>query len=523
MKKLSLSILVLMLAFPGFAKEVSQDEASRVALRLMAEKEVSVNSVTSVSPVQYEGVTAYYAVNFAPQGWVLVNSDDVVAPIMGYSENGSFSATEMPDNMRGWLGLNAEQVIEYRNVVKTRNADWDKSEIKLKSAKPKAASDKVSPIIKVNWNQGNPYNKYCPSNASGRAVVGCVAVAMAQAMSVPQYPERPVNSISFNSGNSYGNISIDFTKEPAYNWANILSGANSKDDVARLLWHCGMATEMNYGPGGSGTYTTKVPDALKKYFDYPKSVTYLSRDNYSDKDWNAIILDELKAGRPIIYHGYPDDGTAGHCFNLDGYDGAFYHVNWGWGGVGNGNFSLDKLAAQVVPGGPTMSFTMGHGMVIGVRAPTTQPTNISLSNAAVMEKQPAGTVVGAVTVESDVNDAVYTYNVQGKKTIFGYAKAPFEVVDGNLVTTEVLAAADYADAVTGNSLCNITLTATNSLGESVSRTFNITIKTSSAIDDVTLDENAPVEYYNLQGVKVENPDKGIYIKKQGAKTSKVVL
>ncbi|MBE6309732.1 MAG: hypothetical protein E7080_01585 [Bacteroidales bacterium] len=523
MKKITLSILGLLLCATGFAKDVSPSEASKAAMRLMAEKNVSVSSVESVTPVYFHGEKTYYVVNFAPQGWVLVNSDDVVAPIMGYSENGSFSATEMPDNMRGWLGLNAEQVIEYRNVVKTRNADWDKSEIKLKSAKPKAASDKVSPIIKVNWDQGNPYNKYCPSNASGRAVVGCVAVAMAQAMSVPQYPERPVNSISFNSGNSYGNISIDFTKEPAYNWANILSGANSKDDVARLLWHCGMATEMNYGPGGSGTYTTKVPAALKKYFDYPKSVTYISRDNYSDKDWNAIILDELKAGRPIIYHGYPDDGTAGHCFNLDGYDGAFYHVNWGWGGVGNGNFSLDKLAAQVVPGGPTMSFTMGHGMVTGVRAPSSAPTSISLSNTVVAEKQPAGTVVGAVSVECDYDNVTYTFKVQGPKGLFGYTEAPFEVKDGNLVTTKPINAMDYEDIVTGTSMCNITITATNTKNESVSRQFNISIKAASAITDVTIDENAPVEYYNLQGVKVENPTQGLYIKKQGTKTSKVIL
>ena len=36
-------------------------------------------------------------------------------------------------------------------------------------------------------------------------------------------------------------------------------------------------------------------------------------------------------------------------------------------------------------------------------------------------------------------------------------------------------------------------------------------------------ENAEVEYYNLQGVKVENPEKGIFIKKQGNKTTKVIL
>ncbi len=37
------------------------------------------------------------------------------------------------------------------------------------------------------------------------------------------------------------------------------------------------------------------------------------------------------------------------------------------------------------------------------------------------------------------------------------------------------------------------------------------------------DTGNPSEYYNLQGVKVEKPDKGIYVKKQGSKTTKVVL
>ena len=45
----------------------------------------------------------------------------------------------------------------------------------------------------------------------------------------------------------------------------------------------------------------------------------------------------------------------------------------------------------------------------------------------------------------------------------------------------------------------------------------------SAIEEVDADENAPVEYYNLQGVKVENPENGIFIKKQGKKTTKVVM
>ena len=45
---------------------------------------------------------------------------------------------------------------------------------------------------------------------------------------------------------------------------------------------------------------------------------------------------------------------------------------------------------------------------------------------------------------------------------------------------------------------------------------------SSAIEEIG-EDNAPAEYYNLQGIKVENPEKGIFIKKQGNKATKVVL
>ncbi len=40
---------------------------------------------------------------------------------------------------------------------------------------------------------------------------------------------------------------------------------------------------------------------------------------------------------------------------------------------------------------------------------------------------------------------------------------------------------------------------------------------------VNCDSNAPVEYYNLQGVKVEKPSNGIFIKVQGKKASKVYV
>ncbi len=49
-------------------------------------------------------------------------------------------------------------------------------------------------------------------------------------------------------------------------------------------------------------------------------------------------------------------------------------------------------------------------------------------------------------------------------------------------------------------------------------------KDSSAIATVEVEnENAPVEYFNLQGVRVANPENGFYIRRQGNKVEKVVI
>ena len=45
----------------------------------------------------------------------------------------------------------------------------------------------------------------------------------------------------------------------------------------------------------------------------------------------------------------------------------------------------------------------------------------------------------------------------------------------------------------------------------------------AGIANIEMDNNAPVEYYNLQGVKVANPQNGVFIKVQGSKATKVVM
>lgn len=45
-----------------------------------------------------------------------------------------------------------------------------------------------------------------------------------------------------------------------------------------------------------------------------------------------------------------------------------------------------------------------------------------------------------------------------------------------------------------------------------------------AIDSIGADdENAPVEYYNIEGMRIANPENGLYIRRQGSKVSKVYV
>ena len=45
----------------------------------------------------------------------------------------------------------------------------------------------------------------------------------------------------------------------------------------------------------------------------------------------------------------------------------------------------------------------------------------------------------------------------------------------------------------------------------------------TGIEDIEIEANAPVEYFNLQGVRVANPENGLYIRRQGNKVSKVIV
>lgn len=508
LKKLSLVVLSLTCFAAVQAAEVSHERAAATATALMADRVAGFDGkVLSVKTVYYESRKAYHVVQFVPAGWMLISADDLSDPLIGYSPDGTYPTDEeMPENMQGMMNWYGDQVVHNAVQQGRRHVGWDLASRPAMARRP-ASSSKVEPLIKVNWNQTGSYQKYCPKNSQGQAIVGCVAVGMAQSMSVAKWPDRPVGKYGYDHPD-FGNIYVDYDAEPAYDWNAILSGANNRDDVARLLYHCGVSVRMDYGIDGSGSQTVRVANALVTYFKYPKtSVRFYSRDGFSDAEWASMIQTELQEGRSVTYAGNDPVKRYGHCFNIDGFDGtSAYHLNWGWGGVGNAYFQLNGLKDAAMD----MNYTNGHEMVIGIRAPSEKPSNITLSNRTVQAMKPAGTVVGTVTVESEAENPTYAFKVVGPYSIILHRNmsAPFKVVDDQLVTTEELSVE--------NGDREIEITATNQQnGASVTRHFTIHV---SGTDGITMTETGSAlvgdESYSLSGQRTAAGVKGISLIRQ---------
>ena len=431
MKKQCLFILLALMAFTaGYAKEVTVQQAKQHAIAFMRTRGVNSVGIRSISAAGETG-NAYYIINLAPEGWIIVSADDVVVPVLGYSKSGSLDSSLLPENMHYLLNEYEQQILKLARIVTSPHRGWTD----VAGVSTRASEKEIPPLIEVNWNQSEPYNKYCPQK---KALVGCVAVAMSQAMSVQHWPVQPKGNISYTSPN-YGGLSIDFSKELSYDWNRIMAGSNNFDETARLLYHAGMSVRMNYGEDGSGIPSNEVyriSEALINNFSYPESVSYYWRDEY-EGDWEQLLLNELNAGRAIIYNAVDTQNNAGHSFNIDGYDGkGHFHVNWGWGGYGNGEFSIDNLRDAAMQ----MDYDAYHVVVVGIGAPNQTLRSISLSNNKIEEGLPYGSVIGSVKVNGEDVKSIYDVTVHGtyNSANGSYEQVPFKYENGMLKTTEVL-------------------------------------------------------------------------------------
>ena len=303
------------------------DEAMAIARRVALRR----------APVQAEAAgerilretNAYFAVRTGGS-LVIVAADDAQPEVLGYSANGAFETDEFPPAMEAWLG------------------SYDHAPAFMETV-----ADACAPIVQCHWNQTAPYNNLTPLyDATNHCVTGCTATAMAQLMYTHRHPARGTGSASYFWECPFDNsqsrtLSADFGNT-VYDWNNMLPSYDvshtpqQETAVATLMYHCGVAIGVSYGISGSSGTDNSVLRGLFTYFGYDHNIRMLPKDYHAVEYIAGELRDELRAGRPVYVSGR--GGGGGHAFICDGFSAdGYFHFNWGWGGLGDGEYLLTGL------------------------------------------------------------------------------------------------------------------------------------------------------------------------------------
>ena len=331
---------------------------------------------------QSDKQSSYYVFNtIGNKGYVIVSGDDRTAPILGFTDNGSFDPAHIPANMKAWLENYTQEMAHLDEIEMLSGGNGSHTV-------PRPTRNSISPLITSHWDQADPYWDQCPvfmdldengDTISEMSYTGCVATSMAQVMNYYKYPlyctkTIPSYEMTYYYNGEYGIADTDPLQPIMFDWDHMkdnYTGAETqveKDAVAWLMLYAGCAAHMNYGVNASSTSDPYIPTAFNEYFNYDAKLVY--RSDYEQADWEELIYQELFAGRPIIYNGRSGTG-GGHSFVCDGYAyGDYYHINWGWGGMGDGYFVLSVLNPYAGGGVAVVTSSEGYNIdqtaIIGI-------------------------------------------------------------------------------------------------------------------------------------------------------------
>lgn len=318
---------------------------------------------------------AYYIYNQADNGFVIIAGDDRMPTILGYSFANAFSTATLPDNMRFWLNLYTLQ----QEQLETQGAAQEQDGTAAQQDGADNFAPTVQPLLgSISYDQGDPYNRLCPSVNGTRTWAGCVATAMASIMSYYEYPACGTGSHAYTSSTHKFDVSFDYDANP-FDWNNILKSyaggaynAAQADAIANLLLACGVACNMNYDTSGSGSSVYYALEGLIQYLGYNPNAYCVRGSHCTRTEWINLIKTELNAQRPV-YFTASDRSYSGHAFILDGYDEeGLMHVDWGWSGMSNGYFLVSQLqpSASGAGGGDGSGYEFDQVMIVNL-APQT--------------------------------------------------------------------------------------------------------------------------------------------------------
>ncbi len=361
MKKLIfLNLLFVFILISAFAEKIDVEYAQKIAKNIYFERISQINEIdynninlSLVYTKVYNNEPIYYVFNVNENdGFVIISADNSAKPIIGYSLNGIYDINNIPPSFAFFMETKTDQLKFLKDNNLKASVEISKKWGDLENVTTKNLKDikTIIPLLLTIWGQSGFYNHACPQETGeDQAVVGCVAVSMAQVMKFYNHPAvgQGSNSYEYPSGWPtnwpYGILSANFGTTN-YHWANIPYECNvANADIAEMLYHCGISVNMYYSPTGSASQTSYVESALISYFKY--NANLVVKSNYSNTNWENLLKNEIDYKRPMVYSGSDASSSSGHAWNCDGYQGSEFHMNWGWDGYANGYFTLDNLSA----------------------------------------------------------------------------------------------------------------------------------------------------------------------------------
>ena len=331
LKRGFLVLSLLFLVTSNYAKEVNFKTALRIARTYINISQKTVKSLKTRASATTTQQPYYVFNDDAGKGFVIVAGNDKMGEVLAYSNESSIDITNLNPEAR-YL-LNAYQKV-YEELGKN----------KVLTTRAEAAtntSDEVQPLLKSKWGQLYPYSKQT------HYVTGCVATAVAQVMYYHKWPVQGKGQESYTVKFDNTTRSADFTKSH-YDWNNMLPDYNrfgitpqQEDAVALLMNDVGIATNMQYTDGASGTQSYMAERALRNHFDYDAAM--VTRAHEGVANFIEIVKKELRNGFPLYISGDSKNG-GGHAWVCDGFDkNNRFHMNFGWSGQADGFFSLEAL------------------------------------------------------------------------------------------------------------------------------------------------------------------------------------
>ena len=386
----------LLINFFLWGAPIDIETAQRVAGNIYIERS-NTNSmdgfeIKSIDILDNGSQNLIYIFQLEDDGFIMVSADDKVQPLLAYSFESSLVMDGMPTTLAWMLDSYRGMVYDISRsnqpAVEKVSQEWDKY-LTGKNLNIRGR-DIVGPLFTSHWNQSAGWNDYGPpadqSCEGDQAPSGCVAVSMASIMHYWQYPTVGSGDNSCYCG-GYGTQYADFG-EAYYDYAAMGDASTSSDAAAFLVWHAGVAVNMDYDCPGSGAQVSGgYPSALyamENNFLYRDDIQTRYRSSSSDSQWINYLKTEINENRPMIYVGYNDEG--GHAWNCDGYDDDLFHMNWGWGGQSDGWFTVTES-------GDPDGWGDGSHILTNIQPESLNRPNLKLDNYSAFETAGDGDAV----------------------------------------------------------------------------------------------------------------------------------